>query len=114
MKNKVSVFFLVLAMLILSGCDEIGGAIERAMNKGNHKGVQLCVDTNETDILSAEATLRACVQKHEKAISSKDIDGLASIEPTKGETGILWHGEINNNSFDYIVSHVDVAVYLYD
>lgn len=114
MKSKAKGLALIAAILLLSGCDEIGGVIESAMNKGTHKGVQLCVDANKTDILSGEATLRACIQKHEKFLAGSIADGLASIEPKKSEDGILWNGDIPNKSSVNVITHVAVSVILYD
>tara|TARA_R110002072_G_scaffold44768_12_gene124945 strand:- start:1711 stop:2292 length:582 start_codon:yes stop_codon:yes gene_type:complete len=105
---------LLFTGLLLGACDEISNFVESKYQKGTHKGVQLCVERNKTDVLSLEATRDACTRKHQKKIDYMAATGRGSITREYGGNRVIFDGYAENISDNSVITHIEIVVHYYD
>ncbi len=109
-----------MALLLSAGCDEINAVIDNTLYKGTLKGVQLCVDRNETDILSRQDIRTSCASKHEKSMPNVYVTGEAHLITYARPNRTRFYGRIENGSATFViggpvvVTSVTVTAYYYD
>ena len=92
------------AALPLGGCIDLNSVWERVY-QGSTKGFQYCRDAGTKQGLSLHVVQQHCIVRHEKVVSSRNLNGKAGYRGAGG-----FSGAVTNNTSDIIFTAFTIVV----
>lgn len=112
-KNYVIVGLTCLIAAMIIGVQPVQRAINEAFYRGTLTGVDKCISYSDTQLISSEAMRAACVSLFQRSLFS-DEHAKGRAGPGYTEEGVIWVGNLENNTPDHVTTWIRLAVTIYD
>ena len=104
--------FILTLTLLLSGCYEV----KKIFYKGTVKGVSLCIEQNNSALLSAELVKQRCIKEHAVRNQAANASVRAKLFWANAASDIAYlelAGGVNETS-DFVITGIAVIMTFYD
>jgi hypothetical protein len=107
---KYFLIFLILFIFIAS-YEQNSRFIESRLDKGTLIEFSKCIENNKNQGLTESVLQKLCLQKHQQDITDEiTLSGEAAYEYDQYSKNIAFAGYLENRSFDYVITSVQLFV----